>query len=299
MEKNQLSKGSQGYPLHQSALFKVSSKKRLAKILQASVKSLENFTETNHLYLERTEAGKKGKDRKIEEPKSRLKQIQKRISNLLHRVEKPDYLFCPAKGKSYIGNALAHAHSIEVRTLDIKAYYQSTSFKKVYQFFLNRMQCSPDIAHILTVVTTFKKHLPTGGPASPILAYYSHIQMWENIYELVSQAGCLMTVYMDDLTVSGKKIPKGLMWEIKKEVHKHKLEYHKEKRFFSKPCEVTGIMISNAKAKAPNRRHLRIHKLKQQISVEEDPEARKKLEQRLKGSIEEAKQIHSANLDQI
>lgn len=299
MEKNQLNKGSQGYPLHQSALFKVSSKKRLAKILQANVKSLKNFTETKHFYLERTEAGKKGKDRKIEEPKHRLKQIQKRISNLLHRVEKPDYSFCPAKGKSYIGNALAHAHSIEVRTLDIKSYYQSTSFKKVYQFFLNQMQCPPDIAHLLTGITTFKNHLPTGGPASDLLAYYAHINMWENIYELVSQYNCCMTLYNDDLTVSGKKIPKGLMWEIKKEIHRYKLEYHKEKHYYNKPSEITGVILSNSQAKAPNRRHLKIHELRKQISIEEAPDARKQLEKRLKGSIEEAKQIQLANLDQI
>lgn len=299
MKKNRSNKKSNIYPLHQSALYKVSSKKRLAKILQTDIKTLKNFTDTTIFYLEWTKKGKEGKDRNIEEPRHRLKQIQKRISNLLHRVEKPDYLFSPNQGKSYIGNALAHAHSIEVRTLDIKSYYQSTNFKKVYRFFLKEMQCQPDIAYLLTIITTFKNHLPTGGPASDLLAYYAHIEMWENIYNLVSQAGCLMTVYMDDLTVSGKKIPKGLMWEIKKEIYKHELKYHKEKHYNNKPSEISGVIISNNTAETPNRRLLKIYQLKQKLIEETNLKLKRKLAQQLRGSIEEAKQIQLANFHEF
>ena len=154
-----------------------------------------------------------GKKRHIEEPKQRLKWIHKRIENVLNQIFPPDYLFCPVKRRSYVTNARQHRDAFEVHCLDIKKYFPSTRTSRVFQFFHEEMQCTPDVAGALMILCTFKDHLPTGSPLSPILSFLAHKRMWERISRMVKDAGCQLTVYIDDLTVSGKKVSRPVSLE--------------------------------------------------------------------------------------
>ena len=288
------SKQIKSYPLNQSPFYKLQSKKRLARILGTSLEFLNRLVHAENLYrCEIIQAN--GKPRQIEKPCLPLKQLQRRISDLLHRIEKPNYLFCPAQGKSYIGNAQMHITATVVRSLDIKSYYTSTVSRRIYWFFHKRMHCSSDVAALLTVIATFEDRLPTGSPASPMLSYYAHIDMWEEIYALVIQAGCTLTVYMDDLTISGKNVPGVLMWEIKKQIRRCGLRYHKERYYHHKTSEVTGIIISNGELKLPHRKHENIHTLRSQLFTQTDPKAKRKIRQRIQGCLSEFQQLEDAN----
>lgn len=100
---------------------------------------------------------KAGKPRLIECPSDELKIIQKRIKNYLSMIEVPNNVFSGIKGKSYYDNAKMHT-GINRRNLykiDITAFFPSISRDKVYRFFLNDLDCSPDVAEILTSLTTF------------------------------------------------------------------------------------------------------------------------------------------------
>lgn len=283
------------YMLNQSPFYRLSSKKRLTHILEIPQEDLKKLTQADNLYTKREITGENGKKRDLEIPAPRLKQVQKRIATLFSRVETPGFLFCPAKERSYIGNAKEHVNNAVVRNLDIQAYFPSTLSRRVYWFFHEQMKCAPDIAGILTAVSTLEGRLPTGSPLSPILSYYVHTDMWDAISAITRDANCTLTVYMDDLTVSGANVPDRVMWQIKQQIHQCGLRYHNEKCYTGQIREVTGVIIRNHELKLPNRQHLKIHKLRQQISGESDPKQRAKLRQQLQGYVAQAQQIVASN----
>lgn len=283
------------YALNQSPFYRLTTKKRLIKVLGITFSELKNLILADKHYIEQEEF-KNDKRRLIERPKYKLKQIQRRIANLLSRIETPDFLFCPAKGRSYITNAKEHIDSDVVRSLDIKAYFQSTSSSRIYLFFYEQMQCSPDVAEILTNLATFRGHLPTGSPLSPILSYYAHADMWHCISNIAKGSACKLTVYMDDLTVSGINVSGKLLWKIKQQIHLYGLKYHKEKLYEGRKARrVTGVIIHKEQLKLPNRQQLKIYNLRQQIAGEGDSSKRAKLHQKLQGCAAQSKQISLSN----
>lgn len=267
----------------------------LAHILRIDLASLKRLTHSQRLYTEKEVIGKNGKPRLIERPSHELKQVQTRISELLNRIEIPTFLFCPARRRSYITNASSHVNSAVVKKLDIKEYFQRTSSKRVYWFFHSYMECAEDIAGILTAILTYKGHLPTGSPSSPILSYYAHVDMWERVDTLAREAGCTLTVYMDDVTLSGMKVPDSLVWKIKQQIHRCGLQYHKEKFYAGKVREVTGVIIRDGQLKLPNRQHKKIYELRQQLARGAESEQQNTLLNRLQGCEAQANQIEKAN----
>jgi retron-type reverse transcriptase len=291
-------KGSR-YELDQSPFYCLQSKAKLAEILQINLHSLKELTRSDNLYIEKEHHDKKtGKNRLLEEPKPALKLIHKRIEDLLKRIKLASYVHAPTKGRSYITNAKVHINTKVVRSLDIEKYFLSTPARRIYWFFHKRMKCSEDVAGILTKITTFKDHLPTGSPSSPILSYFSHLDMWESIEEIVKQNNCNLTVYIDDVTISGDHVSDQLIWQIKSQfcIHGLSSSKKKERSYFNKSsCEVTGIIIKQGELKVPNRQHLKIYQARQKINLEIEPEERKKLTQKLIGLESQIKQVKSAN----
>ncbi|WP_375500814.1 reverse transcriptase family protein [uncultured Nostoc sp.] len=210
----------------------------------------------------------------------------------------PSFIHSPAVGRSYITNAKAHINSREVRSLDIKQYFASSQSWRVYSFFHEVMRCSPDVADILTKLSTVNGHLPTGSPLSPILSYFAHIGMWEAIHEQVRSAGCTLTVYMDDVTISGSSVPDKLIWQVKREFLRCGLRDNreKEKRYVgNKPRKITGVIVNDGKLKIPNIQHKKMHERRQAIMRETEHTEKEHLIQSLKGLESQAQQIIKAN----
>lgn len=169
-------------------------------------------------------------------------------------------------------------------TLDQSPFYQLSSKKKLGN---------------LLYISHFKGHLPTGSPLSPIMSYYSHIDMWGEVNTIVRDAQCTLTVYMDDLTVSGMSIPTRTIWQIKQRIYRCGLKYHKEKRYTGKIRKVTGLIINNCKLKSPNKQHLKIKELNRQIKEKLNPEKRNKLLLRMSGLKAQVIQIKRSNNHRI
>ncbi|WP_407883130.1 reverse transcriptase family protein [Scytonema sp. NUACC26] len=224
--------------------------------------------------------------------------ILRRIKEILSQVAIPSFIHSPALGRSYITNAKAHVNSYEVRSLDIKQYFPSSQSWRVYSFFHVVMRCSPDVAGILTKLSTVNGHLPTGSPLSPVLSYFAHIDMWETINEQVEGAGCTLTVYMDDVTISGSSVPGKLIWQIKKEFRRCGLRDNKEKEKHyvgNKPREITGVIVKDGKLNVPNRQRQKMHECRQAIKQETENAEKEHLVQSLKGLESQAQQIQKAN----
>jgi hypothetical protein len=208
----------------------------------------------------------------------------------------PDFLYCPAKGKSYVTNAKQHIEGTDVRCLDVAAYFPSTPSRRVFWFFTRVMECSPDVAGILTSLATYKGHLPTGSSLSPLMSFYAHMDMWQSIGELVAAADCTITVYMDDITISGAKVGDKLFWGIKQIIHRNGLRYHKEKRFSGvRAREITGVVLDRGQLKLPHRQHRKIYVLRREIGFAPGDVEREALNRKLQGHVAQAGQVARAN----
>lgn len=250
------------YPIAQSPLYRMRSHRKLASLLEVTLVDLRKLCHSEQLYTEFDIPKKNGSSRHVENPTRSLKRVQSRMAKLLSRIAPPDYLYCPVKGRSYVSNAAQHLGNRAVRCLDIKKYFPSTSSQRVHWFFRSVMQCENDLADTLTSLSTYRGHLPTGSPLSPILAYFAHHDIWEAVAKIARSNGLTLTVYIDDVTVSGSRVPKKVIWEIEKIIHASGLRYHKEKRYFDRPAEITGVLVSKDRLCAPNRQHKKLHQAK-------------------------------------
>lgn len=198
--------------------------------------------------------------RTIEAPRDDLKQIQKRIATLLQRVLPPEFLFSPVKGRSYIDNAVAHLGSKEVRLLDVQDYFGNCRSESVFKFFSVDLGCSPDVAWLLTELTTREGHLPQGSPCSPILSFYSCQAMWAEISMIAQSAGCRLTVYVDDITVSGPIVRGETIYAIKQVLVRFGHRHHptKEKRHTNRAAEITGIIVAPSHLSVPHRHYQKL-----------------------------------------
>ena len=127
------------------------------------------------------------------------------------------------------------------------------------------------------------------------MAYYAHVDIWEKVAELARQHGCVITIYIDDVTLSGAKVPVKLVWAIKQLIHGGGLRYHKEKRAVSRRCEVTGVVLHNGGMLPANRHRNKLRKLKQAKDRERRPFASKSLLGQLAGMKGHVAQIAAAN----
>lgn len=270
------------YPMDQSPLFKLRSKGRLASMLGMSVKELLELAKTADALYSMFEIPKKnGGSREVENPRRQLKLAQAAIARLLSRIAPPDYLFCPVKGRCYVTNAAQHRGQRIIRCLDIKKYFPSTPSRKVFHFFHKTMQCERDVAATLAKLACHNGHLPTGSPLSPLMAHYAHYDLWQAVAAECKNHGYRLTVYIDDVTISGCLISSDVMWSIKRAIHGAGLKYHKEKHFVDRPAEVTGVIVDGGTLTVPNRQLKKLSEaraaLKLQDGTTADPKARERM----------------------
>lgn len=307
------SKNPKRHALISSPFYRLSSRKRLAELLFTSPESIDNTLKLSPLYKRKWKSKKKDDCwlnteptpniaddyRPIDIPHPILKTYQSRIANLLGRILPPDYLFSPVKGRSYVDNAVQHIESNAFWMLDIANYFPSCTANNVAWFFGKIMKCSPDVTAILVKITTHNGSLPQGSPCSPILAYYSNLNMWEDISKLVENYDCLISVYADDITLSAKKyVPKKLVWKIKQRIIKQRLHVktEKEANVINRPASITGVIISNHRSLLPNRQHEALNALRREYLATNDSSKRQKIRNQIAGRIAQKGQIDNSNL---
>lgn len=284
------------YVLNQSPLYKLRNRKRLARLLDLSAMELRALCDNaDSLYSEFDVPKKSGGVRGVENPRRQLKIAQANIARLLGRIAPPDYLFCPVKGRCYVTNAAQHRGQRVVRCLDVRKYFPSTSSRRVYWFFRTVMQCEVDIAAILARLACYQGHLPTGSPLSPIMAYFAHYDVWEAVAAICRKNGYRLTVYIDDVTISGASLSPHVIWDIKRAIHRSGLRYHKEKHFVDRPAEITGVIVDGDRLLIPNRQLKKVYHTQQSLKAQTSPDAVKKLREQLLGLRGQVAQIAAVN----
>lgn len=236
---------------------RIRSVKHLAWSLETSPDALMLLAEETSKYYRSFEREVKGKKRLLVESTGPLKSIQRRIlDNVLMRLSPFPASFGAAKGKSIKDNAKVHAASRYIGKLDIRSFYPSVHSTRVYRFFIGH-ECSPDVAHLLTALTTKDHALPLGTSTSPALADQIVRQIDLRIHGMAAKAGLNYTRYVDDITLSGPfpverfgRVAVKILSQTGFKVKKSKLVFYGPSDCSSERV-ITGVAVRNGCITAP------------------------------------------------
>lgn len=199
---------SRGYAIDQSPIYKLCSKRKLATILHLEYDSLLHANDFINYTVSEIEKASGG-FRTIYDPCRELKQVQRRIKNLLSRISIPNWVFSGCKGVCHVDNGKYHEHSVYFIQSDLHAFYDSCSRESVYRLFKDRFKCSSDVSALLSDLTTLTLEdsstvIPTGSPCAQLVAFLAYQDMFNELHNLASNHGYKFSLYVDDLTFSSK-----------------------------------------------------------------------------------------------
>ena len=286
------------YPIDQSPLFRLKTRVKLAALLGLTADELQRFCAEQEAQYDRFKKdiikNGKTKTRYIERPKPPLRRIQKRISELLNRITPPPYLHSGVSGRSYISNASQHdtGTMTPCAKIDIRDFFRSAYAGYIFRSFVDVFECSDDVSACLMCLTSTEHHIPTGGNSSTIISFYAFKPMFDEIYDLASTRGLMMTCCVDDMSFTGTAATSGFLNEVRLIVEKYRLKTHKRRCFKAgQPRIVTGVALASNGMRIPNLRRRKLHEVAAKFAAAKDPEQKFKFGQELLGRVTEAAQI--------
>jgi RNA-directed DNA polymerase len=184
---------------------------KLASLLGYSLVEIENVVNEikNHprkyyySYVDKKVKNGKIKLRPIDPSRHDLRNIQNLIqSKILSTIPMPSHLKGSIKGRNNIDNVKVHRGNKYHFQTDLTNFFGFVTNKMVFQM-LRSFGFSPDVAHLLTALTTYKGHLPQGTPTSPTLANLVGLVTFDNtILEICQRLNIKYSRYVDDLWFS-------------------------------------------------------------------------------------------------
>jgi hypothetical protein len=279
------------YPLNQSPLFKLRGLGQFEKLLHIDLRRLpELLDESNYRVFLRG-------DRWIQQPLNALDLVHRRIAKLLSRVEKPDYLYSQ-RGRSHIDNASRHVGTIPLVKTDINKFHPSTTRDMVVRLFAQDFQCATDIANILGDICCYRaQHLPTGSSISGYIAFLAAKPMFDEIDSAAKEVSATMTLFGDDVTISGANVGLELLLRVRRLVRLHGLRTRKAKSKSyeaTQPKPITGAVVRGYQLLLPNKQHKKIAQTRRDLR-RASPLQRYILKARLKGQLLAAQQVSMQN----
>lgn len=179
----------------------------LAKAIGTSTARLQNVAETASKFISKLQLVDPGnpdfKRRFVFCVNGDLRHYQSRILSLLLRND-PEHECSHGgiKDRSIVTNAAVHASSNFAYKTDISSFYPSIHHRRVYRYFLSVQRCSPDVARVLTMLTTFQHHVPLGLLTSPFLADRILRKIDIRINAACLQHSIRYTRFVDDIVLS-------------------------------------------------------------------------------------------------
>jgi len=147
---------------------------------------------------------KRSTPRRIDNPTGVLKVIQRNIyTRILKRIPLPENLMGGVKGRTIGDNARVHLGNKVLARIDIRRFFPSVTSTRVYRIWRDGLNCSPQIASLLTKLTTFERHLPQGAPTSTLLANLVVVSLDGPIRSECRNSGTEYSGWVDDLAFSG------------------------------------------------------------------------------------------------
>lgn len=183
---------------------RIRSVTHLCKLLSTTSEELEHISsEIDRYYRSFEKSDAKGKVRSFNEPIGRLREILDILNKLLQRVDLPESVHGGRRGRSTKSNAEPHTGQPMVVTMDIKDFFPGIRPGKVYDMFVEYQHCSPNVARLLTRLTTYDGKIPQGSPTSTIVAALVAKPLALRLQKLAEIHKGNFTQYVDDITFSG------------------------------------------------------------------------------------------------
>lgn len=201
--------------------------------------------------------------RTIYEPDYTLKNIQRNIlNNVLSERRTSSFACSYKKGYGLSDNAKPHVNKKYILKLDIKNFFPSIDFLKVYKTAFPRYIYPEAVASLLTNLVTYNNFLPQGAPTS---SYISNLVL--RSFDIKIGNFCLendisYTRYCDDMTFSGNFNISEMITRVKTELLKNGFVLNKKKIKIigsNKAQIVTGI-VCNKKLTVPRKYKKEIRK---------------------------------------
>lgn len=275
-------------------LYGLQSKSKLVEVLElGSLSALKSLVESGPNGYRAYVDEKTG--RNIQYPIKNMAACHTRLARLLSRIATPAYLHSK-KGSSYVTNAKTHASNTPLIKTDISQYFPSTTFGHIHRMFREEFRCSADVAWHLAKLSTYGGHVPTGSTISNPLAFLANRPLFDQINYYAQKHGCVMTVFQDDIVVSGESASTTMLNAIKMMIRKWGLSANeKRKKTKTYPAGaikiVTGVVIKGDEITLPNRRRKLMAIADADVRAALGREERDKAMRKLRGRVNEADQI--------
>ena len=247
------------YELECSPFAQKPTQRDVAKLLGETRDDLRRLVDYKEQFVVRRSELIRGKTRNLVYPNGRLRAVHERLKYHLNKVRQPGYLFSPRRNRGQRDNAELHLDQQQYLTLDLKQFYPSTTGDMVRRLFREDLKMFPDVAGLLTHLSTIDGQVSFGSPLTPVLCTLVHRKMFDQIAEICDARGLRYSVWVDDLTISGKFVPAEVLKLVRGVIRDAGLKSHKIKyRTGNRPVFVTGIGVVGRNLVAPNSLHLRI-----------------------------------------
>ncbi len=245
------------YPFSDSPWTQDLTQKELAELIGWKKHQLEALVRDKERYTRRKTEQIGSKMRDLAVPTGKLRTVHERLKFHLNKIKQPPYLFSPRKGRSQRDNAEHHVNQVQFLSLDIKQFYPSTSDEHIFRWAYYVAGLRSDVAGLLVKLVAIDGKMPFGSPVSPVLTTHVHRPMFDAIYELCRSQSLKMSLWVDDLTISGRFVRGELVEAIRAIIRRQGFKTHKIK-FRSvgraqggRPVVVTGVPVRARRVDAP------------------------------------------------
>jgi len=218
---------------------------------------------------------KTGGERRIKAPIDPLKDLQRRLADLLNECFEEicainknqkclSYGFRKGKEGSIIKNAINHRNKRHVFNVDLQDFFPSINFGRVRGFFIKNkhFELDPDVATVIAQIACHENELPQGSPCSPVISNLIGHLLDIRMVNLAKKAKCTYSRYADDLTFSTNRNefpeiiakpekPEGNIWlageRLEKEINKVGFSINKNKtsmQYKARRQIVTGLVVN-------------------------------------------------------
>ena len=138
-----------------------------------------------------------------------LKEVHDRIKNtILRKTHYPEYLYgslpkSPERGvRNHIANANLHAGQRLIISADIKGYFPSITAMAVHGIWQGFYPFAPEVAEVLTKLTTYQNQAPQGWSCSSYLAQLVFYDIEHEVVNYFRKKAIRYSRLTDDITLS-------------------------------------------------------------------------------------------------
>jgi RNA-directed DNA polymerase len=219
-------------------------------------------------FVVRRSADIRGKTRELIYPSGRFRRVHERLKFHCSKIRHGAYLFSPRKGYAQRDNALLHVGQRQFLMLDIKQFYPSTTREHVFRWALHKAGMFEDVATVFTELCTIDDRVSFGSPLTPVLATIVHRDMFDEIAAECWKRGLKISVWVDDIVVSGDFVRGDLLDRIREIIASYGLRSHKlQYREGARAVSITGIDVRGGAVFAPNSLNVRVRDLYDELKI--------------------------------